>query len=347
MIVVRSKAPVRVDFAGGTTDLPAFSNREGGAVVNAAISRYAYCSLRPAVSNGVRITSEDLQTYVEAETIKELEYDGNLDLVKAAVRRLGLEVGVDIVVRCDAPPGSGTGSSASIGVALIGMVDALRRALDGSQSAPLSRYDTADVACELEAELGIVGGKQDQYAAALGGINYMEFYDRGRVAARRLDLDEDVLRELEKHLVLVYSGESRLSGDTNEKMISAYERGEETVCSALRAIKRVAQDVQRVLLVGDLAAFGELLEEETAARLKLYEHVMTPVMAQLREAALDAGAVGGKICGAGGGGCMLFYARPDYEVRVRRALTAAGGRVLDFTFDHEGLQIWRREEPDA
>ena len=347
MIVVRSKAPVRVDFAGGTTDLLAFSAREGGAVVNAAISRYAYCSLRPAANNGVRITSEDLQTFVEAQTVKELEYDGNLDLVKAAVRRLGLDVGVDVVVRCDAPPGSGTGSSASVGVALVGMLDSLRRALDGVERAPLSRYDAADMACELEAELGIVGGKQDQYAAALGGINYMEFYDQGRVAARRLDLAEEVLRELEKHLVLVYSGESRLSGDTNEKMISAYERGEETVCRALRTIKRVAQDVQRVLLIGDLKAFGELLEEETAARVKLYEHVMTPAMARLREAAMAAGAVGGKICGAGGGGCMLFLARPDHEVRVRRAVTEAGGRVLDFSFDHEGLQIWRWEEPDA
>jgi D-glycero-alpha-D-manno-heptose-7-phosphate kinase len=227
------------------------------------------------------------------------------------------------------------------------MLDSLRRALDGVERAPLSRYDAADMACELEAELGIVGGKQDQYAAALGGINYMEFYDQGRVAARRLDLAEEVLRELEKHLVLVYSGESRLSGDTNEKMISAYERGEETVCRALRTIKRVAQDVQRVLLIGDLKAFGELLEEETAARVKLYEHVMTPAMARLREAAMAAGAVGGKICGAGGGGCMLFLARPDHEVRVRRAVTEAGGRVLDFSFDHEGLQIWRWEEPDA
>ncbi|MFQ6134020.1 MAG: GHMP kinase [Armatimonadota bacterium] len=346
MIAVRSKAPVRVDFAGGTTDLAAFSSREGGAVVNAAISRYAYCSLRPAASNGVRITSDDLQTHVEAETIKELEYDGNLDLVKAGVRRLGLDVGLDIAVRCDAPPGSGTGSSASVGVALIGMLDSLRLALDGEELPRMSRYDIADMACELEAELGIVGGKQDQYAAALGGINYMEFYDRGRVAVRSLDLSEDVLRELEKHLVLVYGGESRLSGDTNDKMISAYERGDEQVGAALRTIKRVAQDIQRVLLIGDLGAFGELLEEETAARVKLYDQVMTPGMARLREVAQDAGAIGGKICGAGGGGCMLFYARPDREVRVRRALTEAGGRILDFTFDGEGLQVWRREEPD-
>jgi len=341
-MTIRSKAPVRVDFAGGTTDLSPFREVEGGVVVNAAISRYAYCSLRSTANNGVRLTSDDLQQYVEAATIKELEYDGNLDLVKAAVRRLGLEGGLDIIVRCDAPPGAGTGSSASVGVALLGALAELRQMRDHSPPPRMSRHDLADMACELEGELGIVGGKQDQYAAALGGINYMEFYAQGRVAVREIELAPATVEELEKHLVLCYSGESRLSGDTNERMISAYRRGEPKVVEALRTVKRVAQDVQVALLAGDLPAFGELLEEETAARVQLHQGVMTPAMARLLAAGREAGAIGGKVCGAGGGGCLLFMSAPDQEGNVRRAVEAAGGRILDFTFDHRGLHVWRR-----
>jgi D-glycero-alpha-D-manno-heptose-7-phosphate kinase len=243
------------------------------------------------------------------------------------------------MVRCDAPPGSGTGSSASIGVALLGLVDALRRAMDASQRV-LSRYELADMACQIEHELGIVGGKQDQYAAALGGVNYMEFYDQGRVAVQPMELPRSTLNELEKHLVLCYSGESRLSGDTNQRMMSAYLSGDPTVQNALRDVKRIAQDIAVALRAGDTLAFAELLEQETRARVKLCDGVMTPAMAKLRQAALDAGAIGGKICGAGGGGCMLFCSRPDAEGAVARALRSAGGLILDFNFDHAGLQVW-------
>ncbi|MFQ6097302.1 MAG: hypothetical protein ACE5O2_06190 [Armatimonadota bacterium] len=339
-MTIRSKAPVRIDFAGGTTDLPAFAGREGGVVVNATISRYAYCTLRTVPDDAIRIVSEDLQKYVEADNIKALEYDGNLDLLKAAVKRLGLECGLHIVVRCDAPPGSGTGASASVGVALIGMLEALRRRVSQDTQA-MSRYDIAEMACEVEAELGIVGGKQDQFAAALGGINYMEFFGEGRVSVQRMELDSAVVHELEKHSVLCYSGESRLSGDTNDRMISAYVRGEHRVVEALRRVKQVAQEIRTALLAGRLDRLGTLFEEETAARVQLADGVETPVMRRLREVALEAGAVGGKICGAGGGGCLLFYAAPDREARVQRALAAAGAQLLSFSFDFRGLQVWQ------
>ena len=338
-MIVRSRAPVRIDFAGGTTDLSPFRDREGGAVLNATITRYAYCTLRSLPNGHVRITSEDLQRFVEAQHIRELEFDGNLDLLKAAVKALGIPGGFDITVRSDAPPGSGTGSSASVGVALIGMLDLLRQ--DNGGSRRLSRYEIADLASELESQLGIVGGKQDQYAAALGGVNFIRFFGEGRVSVERLSLPPEMLYEMEKHLVLCYSGESRLSGDTNRLMIEAYERDDPRVCSALREVKRAAEAMYGALLAGDLQSFGELLEAETAARVKLCEGVMTGQMARLRAAAMDAGAIGGKICGAGGGGCQLFFCAPDTETRVRRALTSAGGRILDFAFDHEGLQVWR------
>jgi D-glycero-alpha-D-manno-heptose-7-phosphate kinase len=339
-MVIRSRAPVRIDFAGGTTDLSPFRDEIGGAVVNATISRYAYCTLTPLDNHAIRITSENLQTFVEAQDIRELEYDGNLDLLKAAVRRLNLDIGLNIIVHSDAPPGSGVGTSASVGVALIGMLERLQREMDRKARA-MTAHEIAELACQMESELGIVGGKQDQYAAALGGINFMEFFSEGRVSVQHLEIDRDTLYELEKHLVLCYTGESRLSGDTNQKMIQAYRDGVPEVVDALKAIRQVAYDVKQALLLGDLKAFAELLEEEYQQRVKLAPSVVTRKILYLRDLALEAGAVSMKICGAGGGGCVLFYCRPDMETRVKRVLQQEGGTVLDFAFDHRGLQVWK------
>lgn len=342
-MIIRSRAPTRIDFAGGTTDLPAFRNREGGAVVSATIDRYAYCSLRPTSRQGVRIVSRDLEQFVEARSVGELEFDGNLDLLKAAVRALALEEALDISVRCAAPPGSGLGSSASVGVALLGLLNRLRTLKHKLPANGMSRFELAELACRLENELGIVGGKQDQYAAALGGLNYLQFYAEERVVVESLHLSTDVLCELDKHLVLCYSGESRLSGSTNEVMISAYEQGDATVTAALRAVKQVAQDMYRALLAGDLAWFAELMNAEWEARRQLAPGVVTDKMERLRDAAIAAGATAAKVCGAGGGGCMIFYSASDEEMQVKRALEAAGGRVLEFTFDFRGLQVWEEQ----
>ncbi len=343
-MMIRSRTPTRIDFAGGTTDLAAFASREGGAVINAAISRHAYCTLRTMAEPGVRIVSQDLGEFVEAEDIRSLEYDGNLDLLKAAVRQMDLAGGLEISVRCDAPPGSGTGSSASVGVALLGILDHLRAFKQGHERTKLSRFEIADLACELElAELEIVGGKQDQYAAALGGINYMEFYGDGKVAVEPVAIPDNLRFDLEKHLILYYTGQSRLSGDTNDRMISAYETGKPVVCEALRTVKRVAGDIYRAFLAGDVEWFGELLLEEWSAREQLAPGVVTAEMRQTKELAMRAGAVGAKVCGAGGGGCMLFLAAEDAEGQVRRALEEAGGQVLDFSFDMEGLRVWGSE----
>lgn len=340
-MVIRSRTPTRIDFAGGTTDLAAFASREGGAVINAAINRHAYCSFQPTTKPGVRIVSQDLGNFVEARNIRDLEYDGNLDLLKAAIRQMDFDEGMEISVRCDAPPGSGTGSSASVGVALLGLLDYLRAFKHDQERTKLSRFEIADMACELELqELQIVGGKQDQFAAALGGFNYMEFYAEGKVAIQPVAIPERLRYDLEKHLILFYTGRSRLSGDTNDRMISAYEAGDPVVVDALRTVKRVAGDVYRAFLAGDVAWFGELLLEEWAAREKLAPGVVTDEMRALKDIALGAGAIGAKVCGAGGGGCLLFLSAADREAHVRHALEKTGGHVLDFHFDMHGLKVW-------
>lgn len=330
---VKSRAPIRLDFAGGFTDVPPFSEREGGAVVNAAINRYTYTTLVPRADGAIKMFSADFDLFVEVKGFREIEYDGNLDMVKAAIRLLGIEQGMDLYVRCDAPPGSGTGSSASIGVALIGLLNHL-------QARKLSPHEIAQLARQLELqELRIAGGKQDQFAAAFGGINFIEFLDPA-VSSSQLHIAREVVLELEKHLVLCYTGKSRLSGNLIENVMGNYLRGEAKTTRALHRLKAIAHEVKTALMTGDTPALGGLLAEHWACQKELDGSITNAQIDHLFEVALGAGALGGKALGAGGGGCLLFMAASNREHSVRRALEAAGTQIIDFNFDFEGLRVW-------
>ena len=331
--ILRSRAPVRIDLAGGWSDVPPFSAEVGGAVVNVAINRYTYATLVPRADERVRITSADFEITIEAESTRDLVYDGNLDLVKAAIRRLGIEQGLALYVRCDAPPGSGSGTSASLGVALLGLLNQL-------QPDRLARHELAELAHLLETEeLHISGGKQDQYAAAMGGINFMEFHDPA-VSASQLHLSPAAINDLEKHLVMCYTGKSRVSGNLIDAVMGAYRRGVPETTQALHRLKGIAFDMKSALLKGDLVTFGKLLGENWECQKKLDSSITTSQIDALFELAYNAGAIGGKALGAGGGGCLLFYCAADREHLVRKALTEAGAQIIDFNFDFEGLQVW-------
>lgn len=333
MKAVRARAPVRIDFAGGWTDVPPFSSREGGAVVNATINRYTYATLVPRSDERIHILSADFEKYLEVAHFRDLEYDGNLDLIKAAVKVLNLGFGMDIYVRCDAPPGSGTGSSSSISVALIGLLNRI-------QSTKLSPHEIAQLARKLEvSELNIAGGKQDYYGAALGGINFLEFQDPA-VSSSRLQVPAHVRREMEKRLLLVYTGQSRLSGNIISKVMGAYERGESATTQALHNLKRIAHETKSALLSGDLELFGRLLDENWQNQKALDESTSTATIDKLFQVAYAAGALGGKACGAGGGGCLLFLCEDNKEHLVRKALLAEGSQIIEFNLEEEGLQTW-------
>jgi len=333
--MIRSRAPVRVDFAGGWTDVPPFSTEVGGFVVNAAITRYAYATLIPHAQGDYRLESGDYDTYIEARDIRQMEYDGNLDLLKAAVRRMDLQLGGHILTRSDAPPGSGTGSSASMGVALVGMLSA------ATNHEGFGRKEIAALANLLETEeLKIQGGKQDQYAAALGGISFMEFKDP-EVKTERLEVSKDFLYELEKHLLLIYTGKSRLSGDIISRVMGAYKRDDDEVKSALLNIRQAASEMKEAFLAEDLRRVGEVLDFNWENQKRLYPEMTTPKIEALLTVARPEGLLGGKACGAGGGGCILLLCEQDCEHHVRRAVTDLGGMPIDFNLDHEGLQVWR------
>jgi len=266
---IRSRAPVRIDFAGGWTDVSLFTEDSPGKVVNAAVTLYSYATIRlkgkenemppgkleRTLDLRIRIYSADFDKYIEAEDIRKFEYDGNIDLVKAAIRKMRiLEGGFDLITQSTAPPGSGLGTSAAMGVALIG-------SLSKMLNDPLLPSEVAEFASSIERfELNIRGGKQDQYASALGGINFMEFKGED-VKVSPLRLPADVICELEKNLVLCYTGKSRLSGDIHGKVVANFKRGDRSTREALSNLKEIAESVKRALLRGRLEEFGELLEE--------------------------------------------------------------------------------------
>ncbi len=303
-------------------------------MVNAAISRYSYASLIPNQGSDYRLESADYDTFIETHSIRQMEYDGNLDLLKAAIRRRGADLGAaHITTRCEAPPGSGTGSSASMGVTMVGIIDHMR-------GVELDRMEVAALANLLEIEeLKIPGGKQDQYAAALGGIHFMEFKDP-EVRVEALELSADFLLELEKHLLLVYTGKSRLSGNLISRVMSAYEAEEAGVRDALLNIREAGLQMRDALQAQDLARVGEVLDFNWENQKRLYDEMTTPKIEALLAIARPEGILGAKACGAGGGGCILLLCKPDCEHKVRRAVEDLGGSPIEFQFDHRGLQVW-------
>jgi len=254
-MLIRSRAPVRIDFSGGWTDVALFCQESKGYVLNASINIYSYVTVgrlpdkqvktkeygyehyKTVEDKTIKIFSADFDIYQEAKGIKDLEYDGNIDLAKAAIKKMQIDNGLEIVTRSNAPAGSGLGTSASMGVALVG-------ALSQLNGMTLLPYEFAEMASSIEQEeLGILGGKQDQYASAIGGVNFMEFSGE-EVKVSKLQLSPETLCELEKNLILCYTGKSRLSGDIHEKVRTAFLNSEPNTVDAIKNLKQIASDMK-------------------------------------------------------------------------------------------------------
>ncbi len=337
-MLIRAKAPLRISFAGGGTDVPPFPEREGGLVLNATINRYAYGTLRPRDDDTITIHSFDYGSSVEIAPQEVPVFDGKLDLAKAAIRRFaGSDAGgFDLLLHSNAPPGSGLGSSSAMMVVLIGV-------LKEFASVPMTDYELAEMAHTIEREeLGIRGGRQDQYAAVFGGFNFIELHG-DHVIVNPLRVAADTVLELEHNLLLCYTGTTRQSDHIIEDQVSRFEEGNADAVAGLRAQKELARQLKDTLLQRRLSDFGELLDSAWETKKLLSTRISNERIDELYGAAREAGALGGKVAGAGGGGYLLLYCRHDRKHEVARRMEELGATVSDFAFEQAGLRTWRAD----
>lgn len=327
----RAAAPVRLDLAGGWTDVPPFSAREGGVVVNAAIGLAVQAELELGGSL-IRMVAEDLGQEQEVADAAGLVPDGRLVLHKAALRMFPVQSPCCLTTRSEAPPGSGLGTSGALDVALVAVLALARQERLGER-------EIAEQAWHLEAvEARIPGGRQDQYAAALGGFHRLSFRDPD-VGIEPITLEPDFAAALERQIVLCHTGTSRVSGATIARVMGAYERGDGQVVGALRAMRDVAHAMAEALRAADLARVGALLQENWTHQLTLDAEMRTAEMARLERAMAEQRVLGGKAAGAGAGGAMFFLARGSGRA-VAEAAQAAGAQVLPVTWAWHGVRTW-------
>ena len=334
-MIIRAKSPLRISFAGGGTDVSPYPELYCGCVLNATINKYAYTTLEVVDKPGIEVHSLDYDYMANFSANESLDFDGQLDLAKAVIKRLHCERnGFRIFTHNDAPPGSGLGSSSAMVVSLLG-------AFKNLKSLTSSNYDIANLAYEIERnDLKIVGGKQDQYACVFGGFNFIEF-DKDHVLVNPLRVKPEVINELQYNLLLCYTGKNRLSGKIIEAQVKNLNDGRKSSIDAMHSLKLQAGDMKKALLTGNTRHFGELLHHAWASKKQMADVISNSILDEYYEEAILAGAIGGKVSGAGGGGFMFFYCESGKKHKVAQRLEQMGGEVVGFEFEHNGLQSWR------
>lgn len=337
---VRAKAPLRLGLAGGGTDVAPYSDDFGGMVLNATISLYAYCTVEPRNDGQVRLEALDIDRAFQHAAVPVLPLDHDLALVAQAYNRIvadycsGQPFAVTIRTHADVPPGSGLGSSSTMVVAVI-------TALAEYLRLPLGEYEIAHLAFVIERQdLGLSGGKQDQYAATFGGFNLMEFYAGDRVIINPLRLRHWIVSELEAGLVLYFSGRSRSSAAIIDEQVRNVQTGQSRSIEAMHRLKEQAQQMKEALLLGNFDAFGRVMRAGWSAKRDMAANISTDEIERVLDAALAAGAHGGKISGAGGGGFVMISVPPEKKPAVVRALEGFSGRIFGCHFTQEGAQAW-------
>lgn len=338
-MMVRSKAPLRIGLAGGGTDVSPYSDLYGGAVLNASINLYAHISVEEWDKEEILIRMEDKNTEERFPVTNELELDGNLNLVKGVYNRIMKEFRLNPVpfrlsASVDAPPGSGLGSSSTLVVAILGAFSEWFRL-------PLGEYDIAWLAYDIERnDLGMAGGKQDQYAATFGGVNFMEFYKNDKVIVNPLRIKEQILNELSNNIVLYYTETSRLSSKIIETQQRNVKEGVTSSVDAMHKLKELAVSMKESILKGEIDSIGTLLNQSWNYKKQMAGEISNPRIDNIYETALKAGATGGKISGAGGGGYMFFYCPGNKRYDVVRVLSQFGGHEQKYEFIKRGLETW-------
>lgn len=329
-IAVRARAPLRIGIAGGGTDVDPYASEKGGIVFNTTISKYAYCTLVPNGTKTMSVISPEYGTFKAKLDNGPLEYDGNMDLVKAVVNHFGIKEGFDAYINSDVPAGSGLGGSSTVMVAIIS-------AITEWIGVKMKKYELADLAYRLEREdIGLKGGKQDQYAATFGGFNMMMFNKDG-VKVKPLKIKDNVVKELQERSILCYTGSARASADIIDSQVKELKENVSAE-TAYDESKKLAVRIGSAMKKGDIEEAGKLLDLAWIQKKRFSSKVSSPVIDELYSIAMENGAIGGKVSGAGGGGFMYFICEPGKRNFVAEKLAERGAEISEFVFDYNGVK---------
>lgn len=335
---IRSKAPLRIGLSGGGTDVSPYSDEHGGAVLNATINMYAYCFISESDDGFIRLKSRDYGYDLTYPVMDVLPVDGKLDLFKHIYNRVFLEYApplksFNLVTHSDAPYGSGLGGSSTLVVAIL-------QALVEFWRLPLGEYDLARMAYQIEREdAQLQGGKQDQYTAAFGGFNYMEFIG-DRVIVNPLRIKDYIVNELQESLLLCYTGRSRESAKIIDSQIVNLNLKNTEALEAMHQAKKDAFEMKEAILTNKLYRFSEILDRAWQNKKKMSHSISNPDIENLYDYAKNNGATAGKLSGAGGGGFFMFSVNPEKKYELKNALNKIGKTVFDINFTNEGSQSW-------
>jgi len=338
-MIIRSKAPLRLGLAGGGTDISSYYNLYGGYVLNATVDMYAYCTIEPDDSGKIEFTAADIGKTEVYSAMDKLPVSPALPLHTGVYNQIIADfvqkpLSFKMTTYSDAPAGSGLGSSSTMVVAII-------KAFEEWLNLPLGEYDIAALAYKIEREdIGLAGGKQDQYAATFGGFNFMEFYENERVIVNPLRLKRWIRNELEASLVLYYTGVSRESANIIKEQIQHTQSGNSTNIESMHELKKQAVLMKESLLRGDFRGFSNCLQKGWLAKKNAATSISNSFLDELYQYSMDNGAESAKISGAGGGGFMMIYCDPCKRIKLIRALKEKQGMVLTPTFTEIGTQAW-------
>jgi D-glycero-alpha-D-manno-heptose-7-phosphate kinase len=324
--MIVSRAPVRFSLGGGGTDLPSYSAQHGGFLVAAAIDKYIYVSANRRFYDSIRLAYSKTET---VDSVDQIEHR----IFREALRFSGIARGIELTSVADVPPNSGLGSSSTFTVALL-------NALHTFQNEFVSSEQLAVEACHIEIDvLKAPIGKQDQYIAAYGGVTAFTFNPDGSVEVERVSIRPEVLDELESNLLIFYSGVEREAASVLSQQGKSIQSNQDGAVERMHRIKQLGYDTRKILIDGNIDAYGELLHEHWTNKRKLASNMTDSVIDEHYEAARKAGAIGGKLMGAGGGGFFMFYTRPADRRQVYAALSARGLKPLRFRFEESGARV--------
>lgn len=327
-----ARAPVRVSFFGGGTDLPAYFKPYGGVVLSTTIDKHVYVIMNVSEQNGLQITSSDYRTFYRHPPSEPLLWDGDLSLPRAVLQHFGVSTGLSMFLASEVPPGTGLGSSSSVTVALV-------KAISTACGLRLTPKQMAEMACEIEIEkLKKPIGLQDQYAAAFGGFNWLTFSADG-VQIEPLNIPQDTISRLESNLLLMFTGAAHDSAVILAKQTKSSQEQDPRVIQALHGVKELAFRAREYLLNGELDKFGAMLDEAWQHKRHFAPGVSNERIDRCYRLARQNGALGGKITGAGGGGFLMLYCEDGATARVEAALLQEGLRRMDYRFESDGARV--------